>query len=366
MNTKTLVACAALLLASAFAYDTCASSYKAADSRISYEGRVQRTGDAVRFDWSGTIVRINFSGTCLKMNFSDSKCDYFNLWVDKDQDAAHNKVLKFTGSGSLAVVEGLDNGVHSIVLQKRTEGEQGCLTIKGFETDGEILPAEDPFTRHIEFIGDSYTCGYGTEATDRSQPFRAAEENSNLTYAAIIGRYFGAGIRTVCHSGRGVVRNYNDAAPGRTMTLKYSQTFDEFDDHLVWKASEDSFHPDLVVIYLGTNDFSCGKHPTLREWCAGYVELLGKVASNYGGDIPVLCMAPKCDALLDTFIAESIKKSGLNKVRLVTLKRDVHNDTSDLGASWHPNYKGQRKVACSVIPYISTLTGWELPVKAIE
>ena len=34
--------------------------------------------------------------------------------------------------------------------------------------------------------------------------------------------------------------------------------------------------------------------------------------------------------------------------------------TTDLGAVWHPNYKGQMKMAMSLIPYMSTITGWPL------
>jgi hypothetical protein len=47
------------------------------------------------------------------------------------------------------------------------------------------------------------------------------------------------------------------------------------------------------------------------------------------------------------------------------LNERVHNDEDELGASWHPNYKGQKKVAMSLIPYISTLTGWPLEEKAV-
>ena len=46
--------------------------------------------------------------------------------------------------------------------------------------------------RHIEFVGESYTCGYGTESCDRNDLFLAETENCNLTYAAITARYFGA------------------------------------------------------------------------------------------------------------------------------------------------------------------------------
>ncbi|WP_204266956.1 hypothetical protein, partial [Citrobacter youngae] len=41
-------------------------------------------------------------------------------------------------------------------------------------------------SRHIEFIGNSLTCGYGVEGKDRSEPYKAETENCNLSYATII------------------------------------------------------------------------------------------------------------------------------------------------------------------------------------
>ena len=54
---------------------------------------------------------------------------------------------------------------------------------------------------------------------------------------------------------------------------------------------------------------------------------------------------------------------GLSNLTYVGLTRGIHNEEDELGASWHPNYKGHIKVASSVIPYISTITGWEMEEK---
>ena len=39
---------------------------------------------------------------------------------------------------------------------------------------------------------------------------------------------------------------------------------------------------------------------------------------------------------------------------------------TDLGADYHPNIEGQRKVALLAAPYISSITGWAIPRRAIE
>jgi hypothetical protein len=58
--------------------------------------------------------------------------------------------------------------------------------------------------------------------------------------------------------------------------------------------------------------------------------------------------------------------SGLKNVYCLGLTKGVHNYEDELGASWHPNYKGHIKVASCMIPYISTLTGWEMEEKAYK
>jgi len=37
-----------------------------------------------------------------------------------------------------------------------------------------------------------------------------------------------------------------------------------------------------------------------------------------------------------------------------------------MGADGHPNYNGHLKIAHNVIPYVSTITGWELTGNAIK
>ena len=44
---------------------------------------------------------------------------------------------------------------------------------------------------------------------------------------------------------------------------------------------------------------------------------------------------------------------------MVTVERDM-------GADWHPNYQGQKKIAMTLIPQISAIMGWELTDKPIK
>ena len=54
------------------------------------------------------------------------------------------------------------------------------------------------------------------------------------------------------------------------------------------------------------------------------------------------------------------------KVFLLKLDKNLYNRTTDLGAAWHPGYSGHKKMAMWIIPYISTIMGWDLTDRVIE
>jgi len=334
-----------------------------ADSKlISYTGRILQEDGKTSFDWSGVTARIRFKGTRLRVNLSDTKANYFNVWIDQKPVARQQFMIKTGSAAEITLAKGLEYGVHEVILQKRTEAEQGRVTFHNFSTDGEFVQASVPSTRLIEFIGDSYTCGYGTESASRDDPFLPETENCNLTYAAIAGRYFDADIRLVCHSGMGIARNYNDSKAA-LMTERILRTFDE-DENILWTPQGQK--PNVVVIYLGTNDFSCSKHPSLEDWKTSSMILLDRIRSFYGPEIPILMVASRASAVLGDYVRAIAESRNDDKLRWLSIQDDIHNNESDLGASWHPNYAGHRKVASCIIPYISTLTGWEMPFKVVE
>ena len=74
-------------------------------------------------------------------------------------------------------------------------------------------------------------------------------------------------------------------------------------------------------------------------------------------------MGSPANPYLYDYIRNAVELSELKKVAFMTVSKFAYNHDDDLGASWHPNYKGHKKVASCMIPYISTLTGWEMTEK---
>lgn len=342
----------------------------ASDAKITYVGRTQTGDDSVTFNWSGVYAKIKFEGNYLALKASDTKKNYFDIWIDRPADANPDKMIAVSGNDSLYVI--VDDGIlkslgiktskpgtHSIVIKRRTEGEQGTTTFSEFVTKGQLLQAEGLKPRQFEVIGDSYTCGYGTENSKRDDPFKPETENCNLTYAAILSRYFDADYVTVAHSGMGIVRNYNDNMQGEDMASRYTQVFD-LPESPEWSAEDSDFKPQISIIYLCTNDFSVNKQPSIRSFKSNYFKLLAQIKTNYGEDHPVLCMASNCDDMAADYVREVVNSCGLKNVYFISFTKMIYNSDDELGASWHPNYQAHIKLAHSIIPYVSTITGWEI------
>lgn len=342
------------------------------DSHITYVARTAVSEDgSVSFDWSNSTVRVAFSGDYLKMKVSDTKKNYYNLWIDKAPTEEADRIITTFGKDSTIVLaDKAGKGNHFITLQKRTEGEQGTTTIHSFTSQGPLLQAEPLKERMIEVVGDSYTCGYGSENSISTDRFSPATENVNKAYEAIIARYFDADLMTIAHSGMGISRNYNEehkpAIQGYHMPERYTQTFDE-NKEVLWDASKSDWKPAITIIYLGANDFSVSLQPSKSRYIKKYHKLLEEIKANYGENHPILCCASKSDVNLFNYVREAALTSGMKNVHYSAIFPQVDlDDDRELGADQHPNYKAHKKIAHVFIPYVATLTGWDLTGKEIK
>ena len=314
----------------------------------------------VRYDWSGVYIQFSFRGTELAFRMNDSGHNYYNVLVD----GRAAKVIEVKSDTTLVIAKDLSTQIHRVQIYKRTEGNQGTGTFKGIliPENGEMLAWKDIPTRKIEFIGNSITCGYGTEGLSKSERWKPSTENNYQSYAPIIARAFKADYHIVAHSGMGVVRNYGykeKVSPG-AMPDRFNRVFDEKEQPL-WNFK--SWKPDVVVINLGTNDFSTQPYPDKAVFKAGYEKLINEVRRQYD-DLPIFCVVgPMTDEPCYSYVKEMVED-----FRAVYQKKNVYfvgiptylmNPEKDLGSDTHPNYMGQRKMAAHVLPVIASITGWD-------
>jgi len=329
---------------------------------IRYVGRFDFSNpQEVRYDWSGVYILFSFSGSECAVKMSDTGHNYYNVFVD-DQPS---KTFEVKSDTTLQIASKLGKQIHQIRIYKRTEGNQGTGTFKGIliSEKGEMLAWKEIPTRKIEFIGNSITCGYGTEGLKKSERWKPSTENNYLSYAPIMARAFKADYHIVAHSGEGAVRNYGykeKVSPTGTMPRRFNRLFDEKElplwDFKLWK-------PDVVVINLGTNDFTTKPFPDKDVFKTGYANLINEVIKQYG-DLPVFCVVgPMMDEPCYSYVKEMVEDfrsaSQKKNVYFVGIPTYLIDPEIDFGSDYHPNYIGQRKMAAHVLPVISSVLSWD-------
>jgi len=338
-------------------------------SAFTYSGRFDRSDpNQVRYDWSGASIFFQFSGKQLEFVMEGGRRNYFNLFIDNQlHEIIH------APNDTVYTINGIKGkGWHTCRLQKRTEGEMGTTVFKGINiaSKGKVRPAEALSSRRIEFIGNSITCGYGTEGASREEDFLPQTENVNKAYAFITARAFDAECYVTAHSGLGVVRNYGDknkiSTDLATLPQRYHQTLD-MDSLTVWDFN--AWQPHAVVINLGTNDYSTELGPDKAVFIHHYMAFIQRIRDNYG-DVPIFCVCgPMRDEPAFTNIKEVVESSRLiyNDLSLyfIGIPDGLLNKESDLGSDWHPSYRGQKKMANHIIPTIANVLEWNYSIKEL-
>lgn len=331
------------------------------DSRIQYLGRISFLNpESPMFTFPSVQIRATFTGTSLRM-IAKPKSGYFMAQID------HSEAFKVSFNSErdsiVTLATALLEGAHQIQLMYVTEGYERRAEFRGFLLDQghQLLPPPSLSNRRIEFIGNSITCGYGVESTDRDAPFQDETCNHYLTYAARTARNLQAEEISVCRSGIGVYRNYDGPRSGDkiNMNTEYSHTL-LYDNSQQWDFSR--YQPQIVCINLGTNDTSTsGADPKLLK--KGYENLLRQVRQAYADAKIVFLCGPMMggEALtlaqktMDEVVAEANRK-GDNQV----FRFDFKPQNGDLGygASWHPSYWQHEQMAGELTPFLRKLMGW--------
>jgi hypothetical protein len=220
-------------------------------------GRTVDEGKAgQRFGWPGVYIEARFTGEAVRVQF-DAPTDFIRLSVD----GRERQVFRAPGKVD-TVIDGLGKGEHLIRLDKLTETQGGESRFIGFELigQGRAYLAPDR-TMQIEVIGDSHSVGYGNVSTTRDCTQQQVHDLTDTTqsYGAMVARAMEADYRINAFSGFGIVRNYNGGSAGDSMVKRYSRAIPGEGAPLA--GDDPDWRPEVIVINLGTNDFSTPVKP---------------------------------------------------------------------------------------------------------
>lgn len=210
---------------------------------------------SLTFGWPAVYVEGRFRGTAISVRVETGD-DRLQLLVD----GATKALLIQPGSASLTIA-GLALGDHVVRLEKITESQSGGSRFIGFyPAAGSTALPPAARARQIEFIGDSYTVGYGNLSHGETCTQQEVHDltDSQQAFGPLVARALGADYRVNAYSGFGVVRNYEGTSAGQSLPLIYPRL--KPDDAAHVEGDRGAWQPQVIVINLGTNDWSTPLH----------------------------------------------------------------------------------------------------------
>lgn len=360
--------------------DTTTRTFGPDDPNIQYSGRVDFSDPtAAVYASPGVSVTVRFRGNAISALLGDefrygSERGFHDVIVD---GLVVGQVALEPGVDRYQLASGLTLGQHTVSLVKRTQAMLGKSLFRGFEIDGELVAPPERPALAIEFIGDSITAGEGADAVNGSsdckqnafgmvtdagwgQPFH----NADASYAVVTARALGAEYHLTAVSGIGLVRNYS-TADTQTMPVVYDRTFVEEPASPVFDHTR--FIPDIVVIALGTNDFSGGDAPAgnprpnldVGTYLNAYAEFVSRVRA----DFPNAEIFALTSQLLGGAAASDLRSAVTGAVQRANANGDarVHSfvtaQVAGQGCTGHPNAEQHAELARALTAEIRSVLG---------
>ena len=319
-------------------------------------GRVEDGGDVLRYSWPGVYFEGRIRGTGVGVVLDDPAADY-----DVQVDGATVATLVTPGR-TTHWIRGLRDAAHTVRLVKRNDTPWSTSSFGGFVATpgGAVLARPAARSRQIEFIGDSLTAGYGNLSASRECDGEQLKRttDADVSYGALTARGLRADYQINAYSGQGMVRNYNGSSPEVNYRSFYDRALLNVPGD-VWK-NPGTWRPQLVVVHLGTNDFSTPVNPgepwtgesLAAAYRSAYSGFLTKLRQRYGTATTILAVGTGPFAGHVEQVVRERTGAGDRRVRLWAL------DTSGLdftGCHWRYSARDHRLLADRLTAFLADL-----------
>ena len=378
----------ALLAASPLARG--AQSVPAASPLVAWAGRyaVLADGGSVACDWASTAAALAVAGGATgdatltvrtNATFLPSLAGRLVVYINGFEAA---NVLVPAGEHAFLVAAALPaNAVSNVTLVYAMEqvlsgaAPGRTMVFSGFDVGGGgSLAAPPRQLRRLDVIGDSITAGASYDRMESVKgnfslgggcapwcPLYGYSQTGN--WQTYVARFFDANLTTTAWSGKGLMEN-SGCKPGPTMSALYNTTFGaDPEPTSLWDFSRSS-RPDAVIVFLGTNDYSCA-NTTDAAFTAALVAFFRTVTAQYANSPPspsgradivfIPALGPispiKPVAAINAAIAEA------NGAGMTAALLDMRNATLD-GCGGHPGPYGHMQMAEQAAPQLQAILGW--------
>ncbi|MBR6666292.1 MAG: hypothetical protein IKL22_11340 [Lachnospiraceae bacterium] len=332
---------------------------------------VALSGAGVAFSFRGKYLKITLLGSN-RSHVTGDDSEYARFAVLMDGVRVLDDVID-RPKKSYEIIREEKIKICEIQIIKLSEAPMSAMAIAPIECDEEaVISPLTPKMHSIEFIGDSITCGYGVDETlAEDHVFSTRTEDVTKAYAYKTAQLLDADYSMFSCSGYGIISGYTGDSEVRTadeLIPPYyeSQCFSRDDfgeagkpDKLPWDFSE--YQPEVVVINLGTNDFSFCQDTEWKqeEYRQKYTEFIKVVRKNNPKAYIFAVLGLMGDGLYEKLcqaVADYTEHTG--DIRIAAVHIPEQNPEDGYAVDWHPLPKSHTMAAEVVAGAIRETLGW--------
>lgn len=328
--------------------------FEADNPLFQYTGRIDFSNVKKPRFWSaGVYIKAKFKGTYCELLVNDQELwgknhNYLEIVIDNKL----SRIQTNEKNNRIKIAEGLKDGEHILIICKNTESNIGYLEFVGLKC-ATLLPLPAKPERKIEFIGNSITCGTGSDQSVVAcgKGVWHDQHNAYLSYGPIVARAVSAQWSLSAVSGIGLIHS----CCGMNITMP--PVFNKIDlrgDSLEWDFA--NYQPDAVTVCLGQND---GIQDS-AGFCSAYVKFINQLRAYYPGAQIILLTSPMADKQLTAAlkkyllgIKHAMKRQGDKKVETYFFAKRYYR-----GCDSHPNLAEHQQMAKELVGFIKKKMKW--------
>lgn len=353
--------------------DPVTANYAATSDLMKLTGRTLRTDDVTWLVQSGCAAEFTVTGTKAELTLAGDDSVHaderyrprYAVFVD---DVLLTDALLSDEELTIPLFSGTQSRTATVKVIHLSEANNGAIGIRNLSVTSTKKSPVQPVAKkalNIEFIGDSITCAYGVEAENQNISYSTSTENFMKSYAYLTAQKLGADYSAVCYSGYGIISGYTSEDKPNTDSLvpncyekvganaTYSQDWD-------FKNNQN----DVVVINLGTNDFSYVSKDVEAHSAAfteGYLSFLAQVRAANPDAYLICTMGTMGGDEVYALIEEAVKtyQQDSGDENILSYHSTTHNGSNGYGADWHPSEVTQQLSAYVLADKICEALGME-------
>lgn len=313
-------------------------------NKFKTQGRTAVSDEGLRCDWSaaGIEFRADCEGTVtLDLESAYALNQYYTILVDGVQ--VKDRTLVQEKASTLVLAEDLPRGVHTFQVYRQDQILPANLTVlKSVTVKGELREPPALKDLYIEICGDSITAGDGLLGVNGVDTGGTDVTDGTRTYGYLVAQALDADWSIVAQGGATLVKRANAIA----IPEIYKYTSFVRDRVNEWEFKRPA---DLVIVNLGTNDFSAGA----KDFVQAAKDFGALIQEKNPGTKIVFCIGMMTSNYRISQYKKVVNDMGGAEKGVYFVELPINLE----GSNQHPNAKGNQDAAQVLIDFIKPIVG---------